>query len=156
MTRREKFWEQYGDIDDLISFCKSKGFDEVDEYYTADERDETIDEYLGHCDLEWREIRDYLCEIPESSYGYYKSISYFEWEEAEYDDYDDILSSIEYHFDIDWDEDIGDAIGMDFDDDYYKEDDEEIACDSENDSDYVPTEHLEGFFGINSGIVSSI
>lgn len=101
MTRQE-FLDDITSFDQLRDFCYDIDYDLwEDGAYSEDEYDDRIDDDL--CELvrhgAWREVRDYLTELPDG-YDFYFRDEYNEWLGRSSDDIDDLKDRVyEYAMD---------------------------------------------------------
>lgn len=62
MTRSE-FLREISCFSELREFCEEEGLSDCDDYVDGDCLDEAIDEDIRYCDMNWRDVRDYLNDI---------------------------------------------------------------------------------------------
>ena len=118
MTRQE-FIGEVENIDQLLSVAADFGY-EFDEVYSEDQYDDEINEQLDNDDGSWKDIRDWLYNLPDG-YDFYIHDRWGDWEGRNCDDIDDLKEQF-----LNWADDEGDV--FDEDDEEY---DEEYSDDSE-------------------------
>lgn len=156
MTRAE-FLDNINDFYDLAQFCSDEGLSIMEDVYSDDARDEYIDDDLTEIarNYTWREMRDYLQNIPTGSdwwvrddWGDWCSIDndFAQWKNDVLEEADDIARSNGWDnwFDTDdedeeYDEDEQYAI---YDEEEHEPDDDE----EEEDDDGLPVISMAEFF----------
>lgn len=105
MTRDE--FLQIDTWDELFSFAvNNELYDEIGGYYSSEELEDRINNELATYiqNHGWRDVRDVLSDIPDIDEDtYYRENDYFEFYEADDDDFDYIKNEILESFD-EWDE----------------------------------------------------
>ena len=62
MTRSE-FIREISCFSELREFCEEEQLSDCDDYVDGDRLDDAIDEDIRYCDMNWRDVRDYLNDI---------------------------------------------------------------------------------------------
>jgi hypothetical protein len=115
MTRQE-FIDEINNWWELIDFCNDEGCDYLDNVYTAEARDDYINDYqLGDWarDNSWRILRDILDDLYDG-YEYYKLDDWGDWMYLNDEDFESYKSDVldwarqNYVFDEDEEEDPAD------------------------------------------------
>ncbi len=98
---REEFVRDANDWNwwDLISWCYNNGYEYfAGDFYSNDARDEYIDDEIAEfcSDWNWRQVRDYLNDIPEPYYdsGYWYRDGYGNWIECDDERFGDTLNDL--------------------------------------------------------------
>lgn len=122
MTRRE-FIDEVENIDQLLSVAADYDY-EFDEVYTEDQYDDEINDQLRNDDGYWKDVRDWLNNLPDGSDFYVRD----RWGECEgrgYEEIDDLKEQF-----LNWADEDGEVFEEEDDEEY----DEEEYDDSEPES----------------------
>ena len=95
---------------------------EFDEVYSEDSYNDVIDDELRNDDGSWRDVKNWLNELPDG-YDFYVKDRWGEWEGRNYDDIDDLKEEF-----LSWADEDGEVFEDEEDDEEY---DEEYPDDSE-------------------------
>lgn len=119
MTRQE-FIDEVENIDQLLSVAADYDY-EFDEVYTEDQYDDEINDQLRNDDGSWKDVRDWLNNLPDGSDFYVKD-RWGEWEGRGYGEIDDLKEQF-----LNWADEVGEVFEEEDDEEY----DEEFPDDSE-------------------------
>lgn len=120
MTRME-FIEEVTEWHELIDLCQDYGCDVCDDVIDDDTLDEYVESDISNNGCAWRDLRDYLSDIP-TGYNYYRCDGVFDYVGLGDEEFEDYKSSVLDWMDADdlWnDEDDEDEEGFDFDSDFF-------------------------------------
>ena len=119
MTRQE-FIDEVENIDQLLSVAADYDY-EFDDVYTEDQYDDEINDQLRNDDGSWKDVRDWLNNLPDGS-DFYVQDRCGEWEGRGYEEIDDLKEQF-----LNWADEDGEVFEEDDDEEY----DEEYPDDSE-------------------------